>query len=285
MKAALINDTSGENHVGCNAVIAAIRGVAAMHGIEIDQTFTRREPGPVGFKTDLIIINGEGSLHHNSGNTKFLWAWLRYAQHHSIPAVLINTVWDGMVLNDRNLELLNTLELVSCRESLSEDQMSQVYKHNSLWNVPDMIFAHYPLLEPRVLSKQGMAYCPGSGGFAKSIANRPNQLLIQQPNPLSFYAFCDKLASYDGVVTDRFHTCCIAMMCGVPVYALPANCHKVNGLAKDSGSFDVFVLVERAGEGVHKSRHQRIGKQEISAADVVSARKEIHELFYAIKGI
>ena len=72
MRAALVNDTSGEKHVGCNAVIAAIKGVAAMHGIEIDQTYTRGDSCPADFHTDLIIINGEGSLHHNRPNSGFI---------------------------------------------------------------------------------------------------------------------------------------------------------------------------------------------------------------------
>ena len=281
MRAALVNDTSGEKHVGCNAVIAAIKGVAAMHGIEIAYTLTRGEVSNYGFKckgsVDLVIVNGEGSLHHNSPNSKFLWDTLQSAKNDSCPCVLINTVWDGMELDDRQTELLNTLKLISCRESKSADQMNEA-RYGWDWVVPDMIFAHQPRDISEAPQKEGLVYCPGSGVLARQISQHEPQLLIQRHDGApSFEDFCSELTNYDGVVTDRFHTCCIAMMCGLPVYALKANCHKVDGLAEDSGAFHVYDTVEMAENAP--------GDFDLDAAYSYkgSARDEIHELFYAIK--
>ncbi|KKM04578.1 hypothetical protein LCGC14_1762840 [marine sediment metagenome] len=281
MKAALVNDTSGERHVGCNAVIAAIRGVAAMHGIEIIKSYTRSEiinDACYFTGADIIIINGEGSLHHGTPNSAFLWTVLNHAQMNNIPTVLINTVWDGMELDDRQLELLNTLELVSCRESKSLYQIYDVYKERMAWVTPDMIFAHHPRDISAAPQKEGLVYCPGSGKLTAQIAQRkPNILIQRHTGAPSFEEFCSELTNYDGVVTDRFHTCCIAMMCGLPVYALKANCHKVDGLAEDSQAFNVYETVEMAENAP--------GDTSIDAglAYVDMAREEIHELFYAIK--
>ncbi len=283
MRAALVNDTSGEKHVGCNAVIAAIKGVAAMHGIQIEHTFTRPQIqaghcATLDTRIDLFIINGEGSLHHNSPNSEFLWTTLEWAKTLNIPAVLINTVWDGMELDTHQYDLLNTLKLVSCRESMSTDKILDVYTERMIFTTPDMIFAHHARDISEAPQKEGLVYCPGSGKLANQIAQRKPQILIQRHGGApSFEEFCNELTNYDGVVTDRFHTCCIAMMCGLPVYALKANCHKVDGLAEDSGAFHVYETVEMAENAPGDHNNDAVYSY------VESAREEIHELFYAIK--
>ncbi len=78
-KAILINDTSTKPHLGCRLVVSQIFKLAASHGIQMVATSSvhtdwRTQPALQDEmrKADIVIVNGEGTLHHSSRQAKAL---------------------------------------------------------------------------------------------------------------------------------------------------------------------------------------------------------------------
>lgn len=67
-------------------------------------------------RCDLVIINGEGTMHHDRPGAIALTKAGPFAHHMGAPVVLINTVWED---NVRANKLLPCCSLVFARESHS----------------------------------------------------------------------------------------------------------------------------------------------------------------------
>lgn len=70
-KALIVNDTSYENHHGCELVIKNIHKLLEKNNIKVIATnptgvdwFKNRKFIRSIYKADIVIINGEGTLHH-----------------------------------------------------------------------------------------------------------------------------------------------------------------------------------------------------------------------------
>jgi hypothetical protein len=88
MKVVLLNDTSDNKHFGCIRVRKAYDKLFARYDVEVLGTQYRREAidRKLCDKADLVIVNGEGCIHHNK-YTELLDIGEQY------PAALLNCVW------------------------------------------------------------------------------------------------------------------------------------------------------------------------------------------------
>ena len=107
-------------------VIQNIRALCKKNGIALVQTYTRKkiEKDSVVIRDfiqssniDLVIVNGEGSLHRCP---KFFNIVLDTIPNNK-KAVLINTVWEKMIIRD--IKLLDKFSLISVRESISYEKL------------------------------------------------------------------------------------------------------------------------------------------------------------------
>lgn len=281
VKASLVNDTSGENHTGCNAVIDAFIHVAALHGIKITETRRRHEfmDGPRAFSdVDLIIVNGEGNLHHAGRNTSYFKHLLDSIDR---PACLVNTVWDSaqFLTVDMAQQMNEVFGLCSARESSSFHQLDAVY-NGPCYNTPDMIFAH----NVRRLVGHAIeewAYCAGCGAGSASFRNGPNHLDICGTPPLNIHDWCAKAARYRGVVSGRFHGLCMCLMAGIPCIGIRSNSHKNDALSTDSDAFLCYGgLIPEAFEDAEANMQDGI---EMGLDYAAGAQCAIHELFENIR--
>src|SRR5690606_19116592 len=78
---------------------------------------------------DLIVVNGEGSLHHNR-HPEMLEVAGKY------PSVLVNSVFEA---NDDVAHLLKNFLFISCRESLSAEYIRS-FGYDAVVN-PDVTFS------------------------------------------------------------------------------------------------------------------------------------------------
>ncbi|UWU16826.1 polysaccharide pyruvyl transferase family protein (plasmid) [Rhizobium sullae] len=99
--AVLINDTSTKSHIGCRIVVAQILRLAAKAGIKVVATCSVhvdwRGQGAIldAMKgADLVIVNGEGTLHHATPQALALAEVASYCRSLGIPSVLINSVYE-----------------------------------------------------------------------------------------------------------------------------------------------------------------------------------------------
>lgn len=250
----IVNDTSGENHTGCNAVISALLALCEAHGLDVIERLTRRQildgiPPP---KCALTIINGEGSLHHNTSQAQFFPKLLQALDMLQQPAVLINSVWDTpdfMGERKRYWRLMEKwVRLVSVRESLSykqyaaPDDPARVPRRDALIT-PDLSFWH--LTRPEIQKVLTRAVPRHFIGYSDSLppefsANlKDNEMRLELPlSPARSIAhFIAHLGDCHTYHTARFHGACFALMAGVPkIVTYPANTHKIEGLMADARS-------------------------------------------------
>lgn len=220
MKVFLLNDTENQKHAGCTLTMYTIKRLCAAHdmiiigtvptGMKVTEFYKDME------KADLIIVNGEGSIHDNNRNEL-----IHVASH--FPSVLINTVYH----NQLDLPAMQDFLYIAARETESANAIKVKCEV-----VPDVCFASDLLeLPPTVpVYEQG---CTDS-----CIAKEPGDITINC-SPL---AYATKLRAHKSIVTGRFHGAVFCAMLGIPFSCYPSNTHKIQGLCKDMGIEEHYHL-------------------------------------------
>jgi len=143
-KAVILNDTSNEFHHGCETVISNIKSLLRKNGIDtIGTNYTG-----VNWKTntaflesvskvDIVLVNGEGTLHHAQQRAKELIVIGKYVKEKfKIPVVLINSTYQE---NGTEIaEYLRYFDLIYVRETLSQEDIKKYGIDSRV--VPDMTF-------------------------------------------------------------------------------------------------------------------------------------------------
>jgi hypothetical protein len=143
----LVNDTRYDNHHGGLTVVRNLhlamsrRGWTCTGSLPVSSSARHL---PRHFRAieqaSLIVVNGEGSLHHESRNTRRLFdICTELAQTH--PVALVNAVWQD---NDavRWKPLLERMALVQTRDRRSQDQLRAM--GIAAKYAPDLTFYEYP---------------------------------------------------------------------------------------------------------------------------------------------
>ncbi len=143
-KAVILNDTSYEYHHGCETVIANIKKLLRQHQIAVTATNPvnvdwRENPGLQAkmAEADLILVNGEGSLHHARPRAARLIAVAEHARRNwRISTILINTTCqeNGPGLTDK----MKFFTRIYVRESFSQKELEKASIPSRV--VPDMSF-------------------------------------------------------------------------------------------------------------------------------------------------
>ncbi len=143
-KAVILNDTSFDSHHGCEIVMKNI--IQLLKEINIETIDTN----PVGMhwiknkkfiqnmnKADIVIVNGEGTLHHASTRVKELVTIGKYIKEKLfIPVVLINATYQNNGQEIANY--MKFFDLIFVRESMSKNDLMQYHIESQV--VPDLTF-------------------------------------------------------------------------------------------------------------------------------------------------
>ncbi len=143
-KAVILNDTSFENHHGCELVMKNIHHLLKKNNIEVIGTnptdvdwFNNKHFVKKISKVDIVIVNGEGTLHHAQPRAKNLITIGKYVKEiFRIPIVLINTTYQDN--GDYFAEYIKYFDLIYVRDKLSQIELS-VYNISSKV-VPDLTY-------------------------------------------------------------------------------------------------------------------------------------------------
>jgi polysaccharide pyruvyl transferase WcaK-like protein len=276
-KAVLLNDTSDEGHLVCPQVVQNIKTLCAKNGIEILGSFTRKnvqdrcpELLKQTQKTDFIIINGEGTLHHSPVIGSELLSF------GNKPIILINAVWEKMFLVSK---FLDKFFYICVRESKSYEEIIKIVPSKKVQIVPDTIF--YTVGEYAV---QKIGFGDSVMGFVKEELSREiNFFPLQKGEKVpDLQAYINWMKSLDLYVTGRFHGVCLAMMLQIPFLAIPSNSHKIEGLLADCGCSELLILDK---EEIPKKRE--LAKQFVGTAYQYAekAKKQIDDSFVQISSI
>ncbi len=103
---------TAEYHAGCAAVCESLERLLEGHEI-VDRVATSESGGRLG-DADLVVLNGEGTLHHDRPHAEKFLGLLGRAQMHGIKTAIVNATWDAMSPNW--LKVVQRCDFVSARE-------------------------------------------------------------------------------------------------------------------------------------------------------------------------
>lgn len=276
----LINDTRADLHHGCWRVMRTLEGQLARVGLEVTARAPahadwRKEPvlAEAISKAALVIVNGEGTIHHDRPAGEALLAVGAAAKAAGVPSVLINASWDA---NGPSYErALADFTLVAARETRSAAQIqaagltARIVPDLSLFEVVSPPPARAgvgftdSVLRPVALDLEaarkrlgGRALpihfnAPGlkgslqnlRDGVAKRDLADPAFLVRSIAARLAWRAaetrdeadYMAKVAALTLLVTGRFHAATFALAAGTPVLAVESNTHKIGATFDDAG--------------------------------------------------
>ena len=289
--AILLNDTSYETHIGSRTVVETLNYLCKKYDINIIKKYTRNqcvelidEIVPLLDQVDLILINGEGSLHHHPRpSTAFFKLVMEYIQkRHKV--ILFNTIWQEIKYTGLSKHL-DKINLISVRESHSYNELIKQCSKNKVIITPDLIF--YNKFADRdnigygdsVIYKIRSSFKRKTNYFPLNNINTGTYLHPKTLTHPTMKAYIAWLKTLDLFITGRFHGVCLAMITQTPFLVYSSNSHKIEGLLKDANCSD--LLIKSTKDIANK---QDMAKEIIknSKSYVTSAKIKIESLFKEI---
>lgn len=226
----LIGDTSLDSpHFGCQLVGQTFREQFARAGLELYASlpydYDRFPQWPELFEAaDLLVINGEGSIHH--GRFGYL---IELAARY--PAALVNCVYQ----ENPAWPALSSLRYIAARESLSGEEVRS--QGVSCRVVPDVIFASAQL---RSFVRPAPSEECGITDNARKTTYRlgPIKLRLRpgySPKQPVIADYLRYLCRYRRLCIGRFHAAIAASVLGIPFSTWDSNTWKLKGLMQDMG--------------------------------------------------
>ncbi len=270
MKLAILNDTRPTHHFGCRLVMENLLNELSENEADVIWTWPvsvdwRRHVSKMKQmpKVDAIIINGEGTIHHNA-DRRFAQALIDFAvfarDELKTPCYLINaTLHKNSVSAYQSLSLLRAI-YVRDKGSLAELQNAGLDGRY----VPDLTFGrnkNYAVVQGSGVCVIDSAVREDSEGlqayaqahdypFRSMVVARPsNARFLRSPRPwvknvirwlkgdrhvsVEPTDYIQYLHSFSMVVTGRYHTVTMCLKNRIPFVCLESNTPKVRYLLQD----------------------------------------------------
>lgn len=211
----LLNDTS-DYHSGCKAVVQSYTFDISIKTNDPVETINWSE-------ITKVTLNGEGTLHHHSINSKKFLRVLRRAQELGIHTEILNTVWQEMP-NDYD-DVLQNCERIVVREIFSAEEMKrhgvdpEVLPDRSL--LIDVPYEQYPYVQ----------IYEGQYFIKRERLGYPEVDIFKQP----WDEIVNRLRHCDLLITGRHHEVYAAIKAGCPVICFPGNTWKNEGVFASAG--------------------------------------------------
>jgi hypothetical protein len=290
MPVVVLNDTRVDQHHGCTRVMAAIESLVSTSGMRLLATSAAHVDWQQDeffmaalSKARLVIVNGEGTIHHDRPAGLTLLRVAGYARSLGIPAALINFGWECN--GSAAFNSLRDFALVSARDSASAEEIRAA--GISCDFTPDLSL--FQPAGPFSTTRIGT-------GFTDSVIRTNSVMLdslrrrlngrsvpiqysrsgamgcyqffrqyvglddIRSPGLLTsllrarlrqFQAqvaspddYLERLASLRMLVSGRFHTCTLALLAKTPFVAVSSNSRKIECLVRDAGLDPCRVVAE-----------------------------------------
>ena len=225
MKAIIFNDTS-HYHSGCAAVMEYLHKNLKVNGYTVLESIRCKEFPKYDsriFKiADAVIINGEGTMHHDAPLAKWYLDLILKAHHLKKKIFLINMVWQEMTLSQTLKKILQE-SYVSVRDIKSQFELN---KHD--------INAHFHLdlsYNQKVSwndkgARKGLLL----GSFSTPSDNRKKDIPSVSIFLDSWNDIIQKLSQAEYFITGRHHEMYAACLARCPFYVFKGNSWKNEGL-------------------------------------------------------
>jgi hypothetical protein len=277
----VLNDTRVDHHHGCIRVMMAVESLLGSIGCCViasapahaDWTKMPAVTDAIT-KAKLLVVNGEGTIHHKSAAGMKLLEAADWAAVQGIPSILLNCAWQDNGADF--VEKLRRFTLVATRDSRSAAEIKAA--GISCHTVPDLSL-YLPGVAP-VARRQRVGFTdnvvrpvslqleqmrqrcageslpiqfvePGMAAAVHYFREYVGKQDLLQPAFLaglfrlrwlhyhnqtrSIDAFLRRLAELELLVSGRFHACTLAMVTETPFIAVRSNSHKIEALIEDAG--------------------------------------------------
>lgn len=270
-----MNDTAGRYHHGCTRVIRLLTAGLERHGAQI----IHRVPAHTRWQdddefsaaleaADMIVINGEGTLHHGKPAAETLLQIATHPERKGKRLALVNALYqDNPTDWDR---YLRHFDLIAARDSESAAALTQASGQHVRW-LPDLSLSAPADIAPaapragqlvgdsvRLSARQVLAdaarrlpaatYLPTKtlrhpiwrNAIAKNLLYRVyNGRLFRRPARFEMARteadYLTALTRASLHITGRFHAVCLSMLTETPFLALASNASKIERLLTDAG--------------------------------------------------
>lgn len=212
-----------------------------------------------GRKPALVVLNGEGTLHHDAPRARDLLTTCERAKDMGFRVAVVNTVWQEN--SDLMGAALGKLDAVHVRDSLSLAELPADIRAQVTPDVSIQLFLQTlrgakaePMQDIAVMdsvvrstSAALLAFAEHEGlpFFPMPVGNlrKTRQDVASRAGPVwpRLVQSTDVLAATNWV-TGRFHGLIAALCAGRPVCALPSNTSKIEGFLWDHGLAEACLL-------------------------------------------
>jgi hypothetical protein len=258
-----------------------IKTLSGRYGLKICSTVPAATPSFSPYmrrairEADIVMINGEGTLHHGRRRARWLIEAIEYAKSKNKPVALVNALYQD------NPELwnpiLSELDIIHARDALSAAQLSHatgrtvaymgdlaLYDETQSFSDGDrsgMLFGdsvhvsttrrllatagHISRHAPAQVMPITRSYpAPGSRGAVASSLQTIysyyfHRRVARFSSIVSFansqHAYMETLKSFALSVTGRFHALCFALLTATPFVAVASNSWKMEAIINDAG--------------------------------------------------
>jgi polysaccharide pyruvyl transferase WcaK-like protein len=257
-RAIILNDTSISGHPGCVLVMQNLRASLQKHRISIIASF------PLGIdfvsvpgstqkikSADLVIINGEGTLHHTANRPfarRLLTSIDRIKAVKPVPVFVVNATIEALAPED--LETLSRADGIYVRETASlnylegnglQAKLAADLTLSVQFNVAPRerkgLFVTDSVL-PAMTDKLAEAASRIGGTYQKMKPSRlwvyPSFVLFPQAIAKRKNQFANKIVSAECVLTGRFHAMLFCMALDTPFLSVGSNTSKVQSILSDA---------------------------------------------------
>ena len=225
MKVIIFNDTS-RYHKGCEKVMEYMHKDLHKCGHQILASVKGNkdrvdEVQNLFMEADAVIVNGEGTMHHDRPVPHQLLQVIKNAKVLGKKTALINSVWHKMTLDDEMKEVLgdtyiSVREVMSQRQLASDGIKSDVHLDLSYFNnVPEKMAPHRELVV---------------GKFFAQADYRPEGVPHIDIFKQDWDTIVNVLRSTDWFITGRHHEMYASCKARCPFITLGGNTHKNEGL-------------------------------------------------------
>lgn len=222
MEILIVNDCS-PYHYGCIATIDILKNKFSQYG---NVTTIKVELGGLNLEDfDLIVVNGEGSFHHDLSRASIIYSISKKAKDLGKKVCLINTVIDSISFD------LSIYDYIATRESFSSGELYDV--------VPDVCFdldvSDFDKKSSHVLFVDSVLYEPSDIArkcHSKFSGKKKDYIRLYEHREKDVLEY---FARAKFVVTGRYHGVIWALLFNKPFLAFKSNSHKTEGLLHDFG--------------------------------------------------
>ena len=262
MRVVLYNDTALINsHFGPQLVVHSLREQLVKRGVNLIGSLHRdslpQDNRALLSQADLVIVNGEGSVHH--GRCGHL---VDIANEY--PAALINCVYQENPPN----KALSKFHLIAARESRSARHLLECGA-TAVEIVPDLMF-NASILREFVPEEPVFDL-----GMTDNVTNRESGHPPFVSKPTEYLRW---LSQHRRVVCGRYHAAVACSVLGIPFTCWPSNTWKIEGMLDDMGLPE--LLFETQQEAIENCRVSFDAASKEKIADYVAdAQAKIESLF------